>query len=147
MRKFDPIADIENSASILDNGAWPNFHDAIVYSINFWRGDVRPDEDIWVFPTIEASLALDALILPYVVDLRFHGCDDISMQRFDHNADIYWLSFEFEDRGYFADGVTPLPPWIRVTFERGPGAAPLLQFTCFRVEAVGRRAVPEAPCR
>ena len=147
MRNFDPIADVENSSVILDGGAWPNFHDAIVYSLNFWRGDMRPDDDVWITPTIETSLELDALEFPYVVDIRFHGCDDIRMQHFDHNNDIYWLSFSFEERGYYADGITPLPPYIRVLFERGQGLPPLLQFRCFRVEAVGRRSVPAPPCR
>ena len=147
MEEFNSIVEVENSEAILDDGSWPNFHDAIVYSLNFWRGDMRPDDNVWVTPTIEASLELDALEFPYVVDLRFHGCDHIQMEHFDHNNDIYWLSFSFEERGYYADGVTPLPPYIRVVFERGQGLQPLLQFKCFRVEAVGRRPVPNPPCR
>jgi hypothetical protein len=147
MEEFDPIVRVENSAAILDGGAWPNFHDAVVYSLNFWRGDMRPDDDVWIAPTIEASLELAALQFPYVVDLRFHGCDLIRMEHFDNNNDIYWLSFSFEHRGFYTDGVTPLAPYIRVLFERGEGLQPLLQFRCFRVEAVGRRSVPNAPCR
>jgi len=148
MKIFDPTTDIENSQAILDaERKWPNFHDAIVYSLNFWRGDMRPDDDIWVSPTIDASLELAALEFPYVVDIRFHGCDHICMPHFDHSNDIYDLSFLLEDRGYFADGVTPLPPHICVIFERGPGQDPLLRFKCFRVEALARRAIPDPPCR
>lgn len=147
MKTFDPIVDIENSATILHDGAWPSFHDALVYSLNFWRGDMRPDEDVWVAPTIDASLELAALERPYVVDLRFHDCDDIRMEHFDHNNDIYYLSFSFEDRGHYADGVTPLRPYIRVMFERGRNLQPLLKFRCFKVEAVRRRAVPDPPSR
>lgn len=147
MDEFDPIQHVENSAAILDKGAWPNFHDAIVYSLNFWRGDMRPDDNVWVAPTIDASLELAALEHPFVVDLRFHDCDEIRLEGFDHNNDIYWLSFNFEKRGYYADGVTPLSPYIRVLFEAGGKQTPMLQFRCFRVEAVGRRAVPAPPCR
>ena len=147
MEVFDPVKHVENSQAILDAGLWPNFHDAIVYSLNFWRGDIRPEDNVWVAPTIDASLELSALQFPYVVDLRFHGCDYIDVVRFDHNNDIYALSFSFEARGYYTDGITPLKPFVRVTFERGPGQAPLLQFKCFRVEAVGRRPVLAPPCR
>lgn len=147
MKPFDPVADIENASVILDAGEWPNFHDAIVYSLNFWRGDMRPDEEVWVGPVIDASFELDALEHPYVVDLRFHDCDRIRMTRFDHNNDIYMLSFSFEPRGFFADGVTPLPPDVSVRFESGRSEEPVLSFRCVRVEAVGRRPVPLPPCR
>jgi hypothetical protein len=144
---FDPVIHIENAAAILDNGAWPNFHDAIVYTLNFWRGDCRPDDDVWVMPVIDASLKLAALQFPYVVDLRFHDCHEIRLNQFDNINDIYWPSYSFEARGYYADGVTPLPPYIRVVFERGPGWPPLLEFRCFRVEALGRRELSAPPCR
>ena len=144
---FDPCIHIENASAILDNGAWPNFHDAIIYTLNFWRGDIRPDEEKWIFPVIDASFALDALQFPYVVDLRFHDCQDIRLNHFDHNNDIYGLSFAFEQRGYYADGITPLPPYVRVVLEREPDQLPMLEFRCFRVEALGRRDVPEPPCR
>src|SRR5262249_26194809 len=113
MEVFDPATRVENAASILDGGSWPNFHDATVYSFNVWRGDMLPGETVWVIPTIDAAVELDALEFPYVVDLRFHGCDKIDMHGFDHNNDIYMLSFAYEARGHYADGVTPLPPYIR----------------------------------
>jgi len=147
MMPFDPVENVENAKALLDGGEWPNFHDAIVYSLNFWRGDMRPDDNIWVASTIEASLALNALEHPYVVDLRFHDCDQIRMANFDHNNDIYMLSFSFEPRGFYADGVTPLSPYFRVTFESGGIQEPLLSFKCFRVEAIRRRSVPTPPCR
>lgn len=100
MELFDPIKNVENASAILDRGEWPNFHDAIVYSLNFWRGDMRPDDDIWIAPTIDASFELDALQEPYVVDIRFHSCDQIRMAHFDHNNDIYALSFAFVARGF-----------------------------------------------
>ncbi|MEO8672360.1 MAG: hypothetical protein ABI411_13675 [Tahibacter sp.] len=148
MEPFDPISHIENASRILDGTEWPNFHDAIVYSLNFWRGDLRPDENIWIFPTIEAAFELDALEFPYVVDLRFHDCSDIRMAKFDNNNDIDMLSFSFEERGFLRDGITPLLPHVCVTLESGPGRGePLLTFRCFRIEAIGRRAVPTPPCR
>jgi hypothetical protein len=146
MEPFNPIANVENAHALLDHGEWPSFHDAIVYSLNFWRGDMRPDENIWVAPTIDATFALDALEHPYVVDIRFHDCDHIRMANFDHNNVIYMLSFSFEARGFYTDG-TPLPPYVQVSFENGQGQEHLLTFKCFRVEAIGRRSLPAPPCR
>ena len=34
MKLFDPKMDVENSRLILDNGSWPNFHDAEVHSLS-----------------------------------------------------------------------------------------------------------------
>ena len=145
MKDFDPIVEIRNCASILDAGAWPNFHDAVVYSLKFWRGDMRPDDDVWVGPVIEASLELDALEFPYVVDLRFHDCRDVRLAAFNHNNDICALSFYFEHRGYYQDGVTPLMPAVRVIFEGFADQQPMLEFRCFHVEAVGRREITAPP--
>lgn len=147
MEPFNPAVNVENANAILDGGEWPNFHDAIIYSLNIWRGDTRPEQNIWVFPTIEASFELGALEHPYVVDMRFHDCSHIRLTHFDHTSDIYMLSFAFESRGFYKDGVTPLPPYISVTFERGHGWEPMLSFKCFRVEALRRRPVPPPPCR
>lgn len=147
MEDFDPITKIENCASILHDGAWPSFHDAIVYSLNLWRGDIRPDDNVWVAPRIDACFELAALEFPYVIDLRFHDCCDIHLASFDDNNDIYWLSFSLEHRGYYTDGVTPLPPYVCVRFEGGPGQEPMLEFKCFSIEAIGRRDVPPPPCR
>ena len=55
MKAFDPIEDIANSQSMLDNGEWPNFHDAEVHNLSIWRDDVRPEDDVWIGPAIEAS--------------------------------------------------------------------------------------------
>jgi hypothetical protein len=71
----------------------------------------------------------------------------VRLTAFDHNNDIYWLSFSLEHRGYCTDGVTPLLPYVRVVFESRHGQQPMLEFKCFNVEAVNRRDVPQPPCR
>lgn len=136
MIPFDPKRDVENSARILDHGEWPNFHDAEVHFLNIWRGDVRPEENVWIGPVIEASFELCALKNPYTVVLKFHDCVDIRLEEFNHQNTVYDLRFEFEARGTYNDG-SPLPPYISVYFEQAIGAA--LSFKCLRVEAVERR--------
>ena len=84
MKAFDPIEDIANSQSILDNGEWPNFHDAEVHNLSIWQGDVRPEDDVWIGQAIEASFELCALEKPYMVMLKFHDCDSILMEEFNH---------------------------------------------------------------
>jgi hypothetical protein len=141
MKDFDPIADVENSQSVLDHGEWPNFHDAEVHHLNIWRGDVRPEDDVWIGPVIEASFELCALKEPYIAVLKFHDCDVIRLEEFNHQNAVYDLTFRFKARGNYRDG-TPLPPNIAVRFEQAFGVA--LTFTCFRVEAVGRQEIGHA---
>lgn len=33
MEPFDPVTNVENARAILDENEWPNFHDAVVYSL------------------------------------------------------------------------------------------------------------------
>lgn len=135
--QFDPLRDVENSAIILDEGKWPNFHDAEVHNLNVWRGDVRPDDNVWIGPVIEVTFELCALKEPYLVVLKFHDCDAIRLQEFNHQNALYDLSFAFKERGMNEKTGTPLPPAISVRFEQAFGVE--LTFECFRVEAIERK--------
>lgn len=138
MNVFDPIKEVENSALILDHGEWPNFHDAEVHRLNIWRGDVRPEDNVWIGPVIEASFELCALEKPYLVFLKFHDCDAIRLEEFNHQNAVYDLTFKLEARGAYTDG-SPLPPYIAVRFEQAFGVA--LTFRCFKVEALERKEI------
>lgn len=135
MKQFNPLRDVENSQLILDQGEWPNFHDAEVHHLMIWRGDVRPDDNVWIGAVIEATFELCALEKPYMVTLRFHDCDAIRMEAFNHQNALFDLAFTYEPRGTYNDG-KPLPPHIAVSFEQAFGVA--LSFNCFRVQAIDR---------
>ena len=92
MKKFNPVENVEDSHIVLDRGKWPNFHDAEVHDLNIWRGDVRPDDNVWIGPVIEASFELCALEKPYIAVLRFHDCEFIRMEEFNHQNAVYDLS-------------------------------------------------------
>lgn len=141
MIQFDPVNNVEDSQLILDGGEWPNFHDAEVINLNIWRGDVRPDDDIWIGPMIEASFELCALARPYIAILRFHDCEVIRLEDYNHQNALYDLTFEYEARGSCRDG-TPLTPYIVVNFKQAFGLA--LSFKCFRVQAIDRREIDNA---
>ncbi len=135
MKAFDPVQEVENSQLILDQGEWPNFHDAEVHQLAIWRGDVRPEDNVWIGPVIETTFELLALQSPYFVTLKFHDCDAIRMEDFNHQNALFDLAFTYEPRGTYNDG-KPLPPYIAVRFEQAFGVA--LSFRCFRVQAVAR---------
>ncbi|MDX1735252.1 MAG: Imm50 family immunity protein [Halioglobus sp.] len=139
MAEFDPGRDVEDAELILDAGAWPNFHDAEVHNLNIWRGDVRPQDDVWIGPVMEVSFELCALRKPYIAVLAFHDCEDIRLQAFDHQNALYDLEFALEERGTCRNG-TPLTPYICVTFRQAMGLE--LSFKCFRVRAVAREELP-----
>ena len=109
-----------------------------MHHLNIWRGDVRPDENVWIGPVLEATFELCALKDPYIVVLKFHDCDAIRMEEFNHQNAVYDLAFKFEERGTYTNG-KPLPPNISVSFEQAFGVA--LSFKCFRVQAIERRAI------
>ena len=138
METFNPVIHIENSSLILDDSEWPNFHDAEVHNLNIWRGDVRPDDNVWIGPVIEVTFELCALKHPYIVTLKFHDCETIKLEEFNHQNAVYDLNFDFEARGTLTDG-NPLTPYINVTFEQAFGMA--LTFKCFRIEAVERKEI------
>ena len=140
MKEFDPISDVENSHLVLDRGEWPNFHDAEVHYLNIWRGDMRPDDNVWIGPVIEVTFELCALEKPYIVVLKFHDCDLIRMEEFNHQNAAYDLAFKYVRRGTYTNG-EPLPPNILVTFEQAFGVA--LSFKCFRVQAIERKEIED----
>jgi hypothetical protein len=141
MVQFDPVENVDDSQLVLDHGKWPNFHDAEIINLNIWRGDVRPDDNVWIGPVIEATFELCALKKPYIAVLRFHDCNRIRMEEFNHQNAIYDLSFKFEERGSCTDG-TPLSPYIVVSFKQAFGLA--LSFKCFRIQAIDRRDIENA---
>jgi len=138
MKRFDPLEEVLDSQLIVDHGEWPNFHDAEVHHLKIWRGDVRPDDNVWIGPVIEASFELCALKKPYMVVLKFHDCESIRLQEFNHQNAVYDLTFAFEARGTLTTG-EPLVPYIVVNFEEAFGVA--LSFKCFRIQAIGRREI------
>jgi len=138
MEEFDPIKHIKNSNLALDNGEWPTFHDAVVHNLNIWRGDVRPEDNVWIGTQMDVSFELCALQYPYIVLLRFHDCDSIKLGEYDYQNADYHLRFTFEDRGKLRDG-TPMTPYIYVTFIQAINMA--LSFKCMRVEVLERREI------
>jgi len=112
-----------------------SFQHAEVHNLNIWRGDIRPEDNVWIGPVIKATFELCALKEPYLVTLKFHDCDSIRMEEFNHQNAVYDLAFPYEARGNYRDG-SPLPPHIVVRFEQAFGIA--LSFTCFRIQVVAR---------
>ena len=132
---MEPILAVENSHIVLDKGKWPNFHDAEVHNLAIWRGDVRPEDQVWIGPVIDLTVELCALEKPYIVKLRFHDCNFIKMQDFDHQNAIYDLHLELEDRGNLNNG-SPMTPYIVVVFQKAFGTT--LSFKCLRMKAIER---------
>jgi hypothetical protein len=144
MEQFNPAIHVIGSSAILEaNGTWPSFYEASVYSFNFWRGVLHPKGKIWVTPIIEATIEFRRIELPFAVDFRFEDCNSIEMSYFNYDNNIEDLTFSFEERGFYADGVTPLPPHICVNIGQ-QGHTVALTFKCFKVEIIARREIKES---
>ena len=150
MKSFDPVVEIELCSLLLDSsGCWPSFHDAEVYSVSFWSGDIRPDEDIWIGPQLTVALGIVGPEgeTPFaVLRMQFLDCDLVELKGAGPGCApfVYDLEFDFEERGFYADGLTPLSPYIRVSFSQGPNQEPFLAFRCMKVRAISRE-VPSGP--
>jgi hypothetical protein len=139
MRQFDPTLDILSARLLLDaNGEWPNFHDSVVHSLKLWNSSARPENG----STIDVAIELAALKDPFVAVLRFHECSDINLGKFDTANDVFDLSFALRERGYYLDGITPLPPHIHVEFVPAQFGFSL-RLDCFSVEVLEKRAADE----
>jgi hypothetical protein len=141
---FDPLRDVKDCAIVLDDGRWPDFHDSEVHTLNIWRGDIRPEDNVRIGPVIDATFEPCALKEPYIVVLRFHDCDVIRMQEFNHQNALHDLTLTFRDRGINERMGKPLPPAIAVRFEQAFGVA--LTFECFCVQEIERREVSDVRC-
>jgi hypothetical protein len=135
---IDPLKITENVELILENGQWPNFHDAEIHKAIFVRGNVRPDDNVWIGPQVELTIELFALEKPYIVVLLFRDCSDITMTGFSEQNAMLGLSFTREARGLLSNG-EPMTPYIVVTVTKATGAE--LSFKCFSVSAVERREI------
>jgi len=126
-------------------GYWPTFHDAEVFDLHFWRGDVDPDDGRYVFPVLTVKLhhwqltketnSEGFLVLQHhtLSTLRFHDVDEIEMEGFNHQNAILELSVAREER---ESGPSPL---FKVEFHPAFGMG--MSFRCLRVEVI-----EAAPC-
>ena len=125
-------------------GRWPSFHDAEVLELNFWRGNVQPDEGVYDFPVLmlkihvwELTNKVDPkgyLVLRYhtLTTLKFYDVEDFQMEGFNHQNAVMELQLSTEERNQGPS------PYFAVTVEPafGMGAS----FKCLRIEVVD--AVP-----
>jgi hypothetical protein len=111
MNKLNQKEVIQNSDLLLVDGQWPGFHDAEVHKFEYWKGDIRPEEDIWVGPDIVVELELCALKDPFFVQLKFSGCSSVSMSADNPDNIMNDLELTYEERGFYTNG-EPLPPYI-----------------------------------
>ena len=128
-------------------GYWPSFHDAEVLELNFWRGDVEPEVDRYVFPVLKVVLHLwemtdetsetnpkGFLVRRHhtLTTLSFSDVDEFRMEGFNHQNAILGLSIIRQER---SQGPSPV---FAIHFDpaHGMGAS----FICSRIEVV--EAIP-----
>lgn len=134
MKAVDPRTVVGNfEATLTKDGDWPNFHDAEIIDLHIWRGDVRPDDGVYVFPQITVRVELCALQHPFTTTLKFEDCNSVVMPGFNHQNPIMDLHFGLEERGFLNNG-SPMTPYIVVHFK--PCWEFGLSFKCFRASVV-----------
>lgn len=156
MSEFNPSKQILNSAVILEeDGSLPSFYDSHVISLNYKRGNFVQEMDGFEEPTIEASIEMTYHEPPYILNINFYRCSSIEMSYFNYDNVIEKLTFSIEDRGFYRDGVTPLPPYICVEIGNSVSSVcaqtgsvssrtVFTSFKCFEIEVVGKREITGA---
>ncbi|MGH1457236.1 MAG: hypothetical protein ACRBDI_10680 [Alphaproteobacteria bacterium] len=135
MSEFNPKEDVKNSELVLVDGDWPSFHDAQVHHYSYWKGDLRPDDDVWVGSQIIIDFELCALEEPFYVKLKFSDCGEVNMSANNPDNSMYDLNMSYEKRGFFTSG-KPLPPYIAVELKESFGFH--LKFKCMSIDVVER---------
>ncbi|HME13293.1 MAG TPA: Imm50 family immunity protein [Candidatus Acidoferrum sp.] len=132
------IAGSEKLAAIF--GCWPSFHDAEVHELNFQRGHIDTDAQIYEFPRLTVKLhhwlmtndidQKDYLrsIKHTLTTFKFSDVDNFKMEGFNHQNAIFGLGIEQKTR---EEGPTP---YFAVDFEPSFGIG--ATFTCLRIEIV-----------
>ena len=78
-----------------------------------------------------------------VLDINFYQCTAIEMSYFNFDNTIEKLTFHTEQRGFCADDITPLSPYICV--EIGTKEHTLFtSFKCCNIEVTGKREIKGA---
>ena len=121
-------------------GYWPSFHDAEILELHFARGDVRPDDAVYDFPSLtlkihvfEMTKEVDSrgyFILRHhmLTTLEFRDVDAFEMQGFNHQNAMMELIIRREEREQ-----RPSPNFaVQIDPAFGMGAS----FTCLSVEVV-----------
>lgn len=138
MASFSPFGEIINGEKILETyGNWPSFYECHIISLTYKRGNYIQDPGLFDEPTIDASIDFSYHEPPFIVDLRFHRCSSVSMSYFNSENVIENLSIAIEQRGFYADGTTPLPSYICVQIGTQNHTV-FTSFKCFQVEVLGK---------
>ena|SRR2546430_6585271 len=139
---------IQGSEKLTDIfGYWPDFHDAEILEIHFWRGNVDPDQGRYDFPVFSISVHLWEMTTEAepkgfltrrhhtVSKLRFFDVDHFQMEGFDHQNAILGLSIDRLER---SEGPSP---YFTVHMEPAHGIGAL--FECMRIEVESALACNE----
>jgi len=149
------IDKIINSAEITEaDGSLLSFVETHVISLIYKRGNYRHELEGFEDPTIDVSIEFSYDESPFIIDLQFRRCTSVNMNNFNSDNSIYSLSLSIEKRGFYADMVTPLPPYISVeigtaeySFNKETGChseqTVFTSFKCFEMEVLGKRKVTD----
>jgi hypothetical protein len=119
-------------------GGWPDFYDAEVIELHFWRGDVKPGDwdDRNVFPVLTVKIHIwieDPTSQHTLATLRFKDVNDFKMEGFNHQNALLGLSITIQERGKYESG-EDLQPYLVVVFQAKFGMS--ASFRCFHIEVM-----------
>lgn len=142
MAEIDTIVKDSEKLTKLFGGRWPEFHDAEIEDMHFWRGKIWPGkwDDRNVFPKLTLKIQiLEATQIganhagnDVLATIRFHDIGNFKLQEFNEMNSIMGLTITRRERKNQSGEL--LTPDYRVDFES------FATFSCFGIEVLD--AVP-----
>ncbi len=115
--KFDPLVHIKNVQLAVIDGQWPSFNNAEIHRLDFWKGDWRPEDGVYVSMQLVIDFEIKVFdrpdSVPFFLKLKFKDCCEIDFYSDNPDSMMSNLRMEFKERGTYSDG-SPLPPYNAV---------------------------------
>lgn len=135
--KFDPLVHIKNAQFAVVDGEWPSFNNAEIHRLDFWKGDMRPDDGVYISQQLVIDFEINIFDKPdsvsFFLKLKFKDCDEIDFYSENPDSMMSNLKMEFKERGKYSDG-SPYPQYIAVETLNPFGLS--LKFLCFEIEVI-----------
>jgi hypothetical protein len=146
MEKLQPETFIASSERLTRLfGYWPTFHDAEILEISLWRGELKPDDDLYVFPTLTVRIHLWELTdqtdddgslkqqKHTLVVLKFYNIEAVTVRDFNYLNTIEELRFSIgATEPAKSSNIKQTPVLVEFVESFGVSA----RFTCVGVEVV-----------
>jgi hypothetical protein len=119
-------------------GSWPTFHDAEILNLDLWRGDLRPEKEIYIFPTLTVKVHLfieHPASRETIATLRFTSVENLKLEEFNYQNAILSLEIQKDNERF-----RPEYPIFHVKIDGAFGLK--ASFHCSEIQVLDASLIP-----